>query len=235
MMKWRGVVAGLLFLVLGSFFSLRAQQFSSVNGVVSDKSGAVISGATVTLENSGTGLHVVTTTNDLGYYQFLRVTPADGYQLSFSKQDFRTVVLSSLSFGVSSAETHNARLEIGSIAQTVEVKEAGESSLNTTDATVGNVINSREVTDLPIQTRLNPASLMEFQPGVNDQGSVTGARTDQGNITLDGIDVNDQETGQAFVSTTPISVDSVQEIRTIHSRRNGGLRTKQRRYDQFGD
>jgi hypothetical protein len=230
MMKWRGVVAALLFLVLGSFFSLRAQQFSSVNGVVSDKSGAAISGATVTLENSGTGLHVVTTTNDLGYYQFLRLTPADGYQLSFSKEGFRTVVLSSLNFGVSSAETHNATLELGSISQTVEVKEAGESSLNTTDATVGNVINSREVTDLPIQTRLNPASLMEFQPGVNDQGSVTGARTDQGNITLDGIDVNDQETGQAFSSTTPISVDSVQEIRTItagetadYGRSSGGM------------
>jgi hypothetical protein len=230
MMKWRGGIAALLFLVLGTISSVKAQQFSSVNGVVSDKSGAVISGASVTLENSSIGLHVVTTTNDLGYYQFLRLTPAEGYQLSFSKEGFSTAVLSGLSFGVSSAETHNATLELGSVTQTVEVKEAGESTLDTTDATVGNVINSREVTDLPIQTRLNPASLMEFQPGVNDQGSVTGARTDQGNITLDGIDVNDQETGQAFVSTTPISVDSVQEIRTItagetadYGRSSGGM------------
>jgi hypothetical protein len=211
----RGTVAGTLFLLFGSFFSLHAQQFSSVNGVVSDKSGAAISDVTVTLENSGIGLHAVTTTNELGHYQFLRLSPTDGYRLTFTKDGFKTVVLSSLSFGVSSAETHNATLELGSLNQTIEVKEAGEATLNTTDATVGNVINSREVTDLPIQTRLNPASLMEFQPGVNDQGSVTGARTDQGNITLDGIDVNDQETGQAFVSTTPISVDSVQEIRTI--------------------
>jgi hypothetical protein len=230
MMKWRGGVASFLFLVFGAFSSLHAQQFSSVSGVVSDKSGGAISGTTVTLENSSIGLHVVTTTNDLGYYQFLRLTPAEGYQLSFSKQGFSTAVLSGLSFGVSSAETHNATLELGSVSQTVEVKEAGESTLDTTDATVGNVINSREVTDLPIQARLNPASLMEFQPGVNDQGSVTGARTDQGNITLDGIDVNDQETGQAFVSTTPISVDSVQEIRTItagetadYGRSSGGM------------
>jgi hypothetical protein len=230
MMKWRGVAAGLLFLALGSFFPLRAQQFSSVNGVVFDKSGASISGATVTLENSAIGLHAIATTNDLGYYQFLRVTPADGYQLSFSKQDFRTVVLNGLSFGVSSAETHNATLELGGTTQTVEVKEAGESTLDTTEATIGNVISSREVADLPIQARLNPAALMQLQPGVNDAGSVTGARSDQGNITLDGIDVNDQETGQAFVSTTLISVDSVREIRTItagetadYGRSSGGM------------
>jgi hypothetical protein len=215
MMKWKGTVAGLLFLVFGSFHVLRAQQFSSVNGVVSDKSGAAISDVTVTLENPGIGLHAVTTTNELGHYQFLRLSPTDGYRLTFSKDGFRTVLLSSLSFGVSSAETHNATLEVGGLNQTIEVKESGESTLDTTDATIGNVISSREVTDLPIQARLNPAGLMALQPGVNDQGSVTGARTDQGNITLDGIDVNDQETGQAFVSTTPISVDSVHEIRTI--------------------
>jgi hypothetical protein len=215
MMKWKGAIAGLLFLVLGSFHALRAQQFSSVNGVVSDKSGSAISDVTVTLENPGIGLHAVTTTNELGHYQFLRLSPTDGYRLTFAKDSFRTVALSSLSFGVSSAETHNATLEVGSLDQTIEVKESGESTLDTTDATIGNVISSREVTDLPIQARLNPAGLMALQPGVNDQGSVTGARTDQGNITLDGIDVNDQETGQAFVSTTPISVDSVHEIRTI--------------------
>jgi hypothetical protein len=215
MMKWRSTVVCLLFLVFGSFHELRAQQFSSVNGVVSDKSGAGISEVTVTLENSGIGLRAVTTTNELGHYQFLRLSPTDGYRLTFAKDGFKTVVLSSLSFGVSSAETHNATLEVGGLNQTIEVKESGESTLDTTDATIGNVINSREVSDLPIQARLNPAGLMMLQPGVNDTGSVTGARTDQGNITLDGIDVNDQETGQAFVSTTPISVDSVQEIRTI--------------------
>ncbi len=230
MTKWKVAVAGLLVLVFGSFLSLSAQQFSSVSGVVSDKSGASISGVNVTLQNPATGVHEVTTTNEIGYYQFLRLSPAAGYELTFAKDGFHTVVLSHLTFGVSSAETHNATLEIGSITQTVEVKEAAEATLDTSDATIGNVISSREVTDLPIQARLNPAGLMELQPGVNDQGSVTGARTDQGNITLDGIDVNDQETGQAFVSTTPISVDSVQEIRTItagetadYGRSSGGM------------
>jgi hypothetical protein len=229
MAKCRGVVGFLLVLTLGAV-SLSAQQFSSVSGTVSDNSGAAISGVTVTLENSGIGVHAATTSDDRGYYQFLRLSPTDGYQLTFKKDGFKTVVLNQLRFGVSSAETHNATLEVGSFSQTIEVKEVSEATLNTTDATIGNVIDSREVTDLPIQARLNPAGLMALQPGVNDQGSVTGARTDQGNITLDGIDVNDQETGQAFVSTTPISVDSVQEIRTItagetadYGRSSGGM------------
>lgn len=229
MAKWRGVAVLLLFSILGGF-SLNAQQFSSVSGAVSDNSGAAVSGVTVTLENSGIGVHAASTTNEQGYYQFLRLSPTGGYQLTFKKDGFKTVVLSQLAFGVSSAETHNATLEVGSFSQTIEVKEVSEATLNTTDATIGNVISAREVTDLPIQARLNPAGLMALQPGVNDQGSVTGARTDQGNITLDGVDVNDQETGQAFVSTTPISVDSVQEIRTItagetadYGRSSGGM------------
>src|SRR5580704_8779251 len=137
MMKWRSTVVCLLFLVFGSFHELRAQQFSSVNGVVSDKSGAGISEVTVTLENSGIGLRAVTTTNELGHYQFLRLSPTDGYRLTFAKDGFKTVVLSSLSFGVSSAETHNATLEVGGLNQTIEVKESGESTLDTTDATIG--------------------------------------------------------------------------------------------------
>lgn len=215
MTKVGNIVRGILLAIVFGSLPLHAQQFSGVNGVVSDKSRAAISDVQVTLDNPQIGLHETTTTNDLGFYQFLRQTPAEGYELTFTKDGFRTVILHGITLQVSTVDTRNATMEIGTVAQTVEVQAAGESTLDTTDATVGNVISSREVTDLPIQARLNPASLMQLQPGVNDAGSITGARSDQGNITLDGIDVNDQETGQAFSSTTPISVDSVQEIRTI--------------------
>jgi hypothetical protein len=211
----RGVVFCLFVLTFFGSRAAYAQQFSSVGGVVSDKTGGALSGVKVELDNSQIGVHAETTTSDLGYYQFLRQTPAEGYQLTFSKDGFTKLVLGGITLEVSSAGTRNATLQLGAISQTVEVKAVGESSLNTTDATVGNVIDTREVSGLPIQDRLNPANLMQLQPGVNDAGSITGARSDQGNITLDGIDVNDQETGQAFSSTTPISVDSVQEIRTI--------------------
>jgi hypothetical protein len=215
MTKLGVIVRGILLAIVFGSLPLHAQQFSGVNGVVSDKSGAALSGVQVTLDNPQIGLHESTATNDLGFYQFLRQTPAEGYELTFGKDGFRTVVLHGITLQVSTVDTRDATMEIGTVTQTVQVEAAGESTLDTTDATIGNVISSREVTDLPIQARLNPASLMQLQPGVNDAGSITGARSDQGNITLDGIDVNDQETGQAFSSTTPISVDSVQEIRTI--------------------
>jgi len=214
MKNLRGVVLGVLFLLVGSF-PLHAQQFSAVSGVVSDKSGGVISGVTVELDNSQLGLHETTTTNDLGFYQFLRRAPGQGYSLTFSKEGFTKVVLSSVALGVSTTETRNVTLEVGAVTQSISVQASGEATLNTTDATIGNVIDARAVSELPIQFRLDAANLMQLQAGVNDAGSITGARSDQGNITLDGLDINDQATGQAFTSTIPVSIDALQEVRTV--------------------
>lgn len=214
MKKLRGVVLGVLFLLVGSF-PLRAQQFSAVSGVVSDSSGGVISGVTVELSNEQLGLHLTTTTNDLGFYQFLRQTPAQGYSLTFTKDGFAKLSVSNITLGASTTETRNVSLEVGAVTQSISVEAAGEATLNTTDATIGNVIDARAVSELPIQFRLDAANLMQLQAGVNDAGSITGARSDQGNITLDGLDINDQATGQAFSSTIPVSVDALQEVRTV--------------------
>ncbi len=194
---------------------LPAQQTSGVNGVITDKTGGTISEVQVALDNSLLGIHLQTTTNDLGFFQFLHLDPGAGYQLTFTKAGFRKVVLSDISLGVASVATYNARIELGSVTQSIEVTSAGEGTLNTTDATVGNVIDSKSVQELPIQFRLNPANLLTLQAGVNDAGSITGARSDQGNLTLDGLDVNDQATGQAFAVTIPVSIDSLQEVRTV--------------------
>jgi len=210
---------GSTFVVLVSIFlfstTLQAQQVSAVNGVVSDKSGGVISGVTVELANGQLGLHKTTTTNDLGFYQFLRQAPGGGYSLTFTKDGFAKLALNDVTLAVSSTETRNATLELGAVTQAIEVQAAGESTLNTTDATVGSVIDARSVSELPIQFRLDAANLMQLQAGVNDAGSITGSRSDQGNITLDGIDINDQATGQAFTSTIPVSIDALQEIRAV--------------------
>jgi len=204
----------LVFLFLVSL-PLEAQQVSAVNGVVSDKSGGVVSGVAVELDNAQLGLHETTTTNDLGFYQFLRQTPGPGYLLTFVKDGFTKLVVNNITLAVSSTETRNVALELGVVTQSIQVEAAGESTLNTTDATVGNVIDARSVGELPIQFRLDAAALMQLQPGVNDAGSITGARSDQGNITLDGLDINDQATGQKFTSTIPVSVDALQEVRTV--------------------
>jgi hypothetical protein len=208
--KWLLAVAILL---VGP--ALRAQQFSGVNGIVSDKSGGTMTGVDVTLDNQQLGIHLTTQTNDIGFYQFLKVTPSESYQLTFVKDGFQKMVLDNIALQVASVESHNVTMQVGSLTQTVEVQSNGGATLNTTDATVGNVIDAKSVAELPLQLRLNPANLMKLQAGVNDAGSINGSRSDQGNITLDGIDINDQATGQAFTPTLAVSIDSLQEVRTI--------------------
>jgi len=208
--KWLLAVAVLL---VGP--ALRAQQFSGVNGIVSDKSGGTMTGVEVTLDNSQLGIHLTTQTNDIGFFQFLKVTPSENYQLTFVKDGFQKMVLDNIALQVASVESHNVTMQVGSLTQTVEVQSNGGSTLNTTDATVGNVIDGKAISELPFQFRLNPAGLMLLQAGVNDAGAINGSRSDQGNITLDGVDINDQATGQAFTPTLGVSIDSLQEVRTI--------------------
>jgi len=207
------------------------QSNSGVTGVVSDPSGALIPGVQVTLTDTKTNRDLTTTTNDQGSYTFSNILPGTGFRLSFAAPGFQTFVLNDVSLGVGRTETQNAQLTAGQVSETVEVTStAGEATLNTTDASVGNVISERQIRELPIQLRDNPAALIGLQPGVigdnvgtgnvNRVGSVTGARADQSNITIDGIDSNDVTTGQAFVAIGNTPIDSVQEFRAVSTNPN---------------
>ncbi|HEV8130077.1 MAG TPA: TonB-dependent receptor, partial [Acidobacteriota bacterium] len=113
---------------------------------------------------------------------------------------------------VDSPATVDLQMQVGEIAQTVTV-EAGASKLNTTDATLGNAINGLQIRQLPLESR-NVAALLTVQPGVTPSGYVAGARSDQSNVTLDGIDINDQQTGDnIFNSVLRVNPDSVQEFK----------------------
>ena len=230
MSKYQNISKGIraCMLVVAILLSLRgeltlAQATSAVTGVVTDQSGGVIVGVQVTLSNARTGFEFNVTTNQEGTYQFLLVPPGGGYTLTFSKDDFNTLTVADVALGVGVTETKDARLQVGSTQQKVEVVAQGEGSLNTTDASIGHVIETRQVEDLPIEVRTNAARLLALQPGVQADpnssdtlyGSVTGARADQQNITLDGLDVMDETIGQAFTTVGRAPVDSVQEVRTI--------------------
>ena len=208
-----------------------AQTLSGVTGVVTDPTGALVPGAQVTLLDTKTSRELTTTTNDQGVYSFNNVPQGSGYRLTFTAQGFQTFVLNDVSLGIGRTETHNATMQTGQVSETVEVTStAGEATLNTTDPSIGNVISERQIRELPIQLRDNPAALIGLQPGVignnvgtgniNRVGSVTGARADQGNITVDGIDSNDVTTGQAFVTIGNLPIDSVQEFRAVTTNPN---------------
>jgi hypothetical protein len=202
-----------------------AQSTAGVTGTVKDSNGAVIAGADVRLTDTKTGVELTTKTNDQGVYNFPKLAPGIGYKLTFTAPGFQTLVINDVALGVDTVSTHNAEMTIGEVSGTVVVTASNEVTLNTTDASIGNVIGERRLKELPIQIRNSPAALIGLQPGVvgnnvgatgtNRIGSVTGARTDQGNITVDGIDVNDQATGQFAATVGNAPIDAIQEFRAV--------------------
>ncbi len=202
---------------------LSAQELASLTGVVSDNTGAVIQDTAVKLVDTKTNASYETKTNSVGAYTFVKLLPGPGYELTFTKDGFDTLTVSKIYIGVGSTYTQNAQMQVGKITETVEVAASSQPvTLNTTDATVGTNFDMNMVHELPIANRDSPAALLLLQPGVTNgptadgngsrDGATTGARSDQTNITLDGLDVNDFATGQAFATVGNAPVDSIQEF-----------------------
>jgi len=223
-------VVTLLAVSLFAFQTLTFAQSAttSLRGTVSDAKGLVVAGANVTLSNAATGFSRSTTTDGQGAYQFLELPPAN-YVLTIGAPGFAKVKRENVVLQVSSPATLNVALQVQGSSVVVDV--SGEAPMvNTTDATLGNNFNARQLTDLPSEGR-DPASILSLQPGVvfignvttdqqdNDSrgGAVNGARSDQSNITLDGLDDNDQLEGYAFQGAMRATLDSLQEFRVTTS------------------
>jgi len=199
---------------------------TSLHGTVTDPKGAVVAGATLTLRNEATGFSRTVQSDDQGSYQFLEVPPAT-YVLTATAGGFATIKRENVVLQVSSPATVNVALQVA--ASSVIVDVSGEAPIvNTQDATLGNNFNARQLVDLPTEGR-DPVSILSLQPGVvyigknvdqtNDSrgGAVNGARSDQTNVTLDGLDDNDQLNGFAFQGAMRATLDSLQEFRVTTS------------------
>jgi hypothetical protein len=190
-----------------------AAQTSSLQGVVTDAQGAVIPAAIVTVTNTDTSASRKEVTDDAGTYRILQVVPGP-YKIEAQKAGFKTKT-ASLALQVDVPATLNLQLEVGESVETVSVT-AEATQINTENATVGNPFTETQVQQLPLQTR-NVVALLSVQPGVSATGQVLGARPDQNNVTLDGVDVNDNRgttANNGFNAVLPIPLDSVQEFRT---------------------
>jgi hypothetical protein len=221
----RGMTLLIACLIAFNIFAAGQSATTSLRGTVSDKSGAAIADAKVTLSSSDRGFSRTIATGGTGAYEFQQLQPGV-YQLTVEATGFRKYEQKSIQLLVDTPATTNVKLDIGAATEVVEV--TGEAALiNTTDASIGNAFDERQVKELPMEGR-NVPDLLSLQAGVTyignretpnelnvdtRGGAVNGAHSDQSNITLDGVDVNDQVNGYAFTAVLPVTLDSMQEFR----------------------
>jgi hypothetical protein len=197
---------------------------TSLCGIVKDSSGALVPGATIDLAGQATGIAYHTVSNSAGYYVFPVLTPAH-YAITVAHGGFATETRTA-ELLVGQPATIDFTLGVKGEAVTVDVSSATE-TLDFTDATMGNAVGNTTIEALPMEGR-NPINLLSLQPGVlyinqpsstadSRQGAVAGGRSDQGNITLDGLDDNDQVFGTAFTGILRSTLDSTEEFRVTTS------------------
>lgn len=216
-----------VFLVMFGSFASAQTGTTSIRGSVTDRSGGVIAGANVTLTSRELSVERATTTNQTGQYEFLALQPGT-YDLTVESKGFRKSEQHGIQLLVNNPTTLNLTLQVGSSTETVEVSAQSE-TLNTTDASIGVAFGENQVKQLPLESR-NVGDLLSLQAGVvytgdnpsintntdTRSGAVNGARSDQSNVTLDGIPVNPKG-GYAFQSVLPVTLDSVEEFRVTTS------------------
>ena len=208
-------VAGVMSFAVAAGSLAEAQDVASITGVVTDPSGAVVPATAVTLTNGSTGASFKQSTDSLGSYRFPNVPPGTGYKMTFTHAGFAVGQISDITLIVGVSRTQNMVLAVGAETRTVSVSASSQTvTLDTTDASIGNSIDPEELNDLPVYDRTRGISTLFYQQaGVDmNQGAVTGARIDQSEVTVDGLDVDDMETGQTFYTTSPAPVDSVQQF-----------------------
>ncbi|PYT78863.1 MAG: hypothetical protein DMG40_18585 [Acidobacteria bacterium] len=196
-----------------------------VLGTVTDPGGAVVPDATAELTNAATNETKSVTTNASGQYVFPSVTPGT-YTLKISKAGFATITFSNIKFDVSKSYTYDAKLQVSSGKEIVEVSAGASAELQTVDAVVGNVVGENELMTLPTLGR-DSRELLTLQPMStpfassnggdfgNTGGTIAGARSDQNAFNLDGIDITDNVIagGGNEAPIIPISVETVSEFR----------------------
>jgi hypothetical protein len=224
----RNTLLALLMLIIITQSLIAQIATTSLRGTVKDPSGAVVPGAAVSLTDNTTGKTFQATSNSGGDYQFNQIPPAT-YTIKVKVAGFadQSKVAELL---VNQPATVDFTVTVEASTEVINVSAEAQ-TLNTIDATLGNAVSNATIQALPSEGR-NVPDLLALQPGVlylgheNNQtmdsrsGSVNGARSDQGNVTLDGLDDNDQIGGFAFTGVLRSTQDSVEEFRVTTANAN---------------
>jgi hypothetical protein len=203
-----------LFMVVGIWFALfcigtsssigQATNTGTVVGVITDQSGAAISGAVVTLTDLATNeVHTEKTTKS-GQYIVVNLTPGM-YRITATKEGFSVAEVSSQTVSVGSQSNANFKLMVGAVNETVEVTESN-ADLQTLNATVGTTVNEDQIDNLPALGR-DVSTFLTLQPGVSPEGSVAGTVVDQASFQLDGGNNSSDMDGSGTVYTPSFAGD----------------------------
>ena len=226
------VALALLFQLVAKPVAWAQTGTAALVGDVTDTQKQVIPGASITLSNIGTGASQTTVSDERGTYRFGSVQPGR-YNIRVELSGFKTAVIERVELQVDSIARQNIALEVGGITETVSVVSQ-VSHLNTTDASVGNVMSREQIRSLPVEAQ-NVVHLLSLQPGAvfiptsnpatvdPRYGSVAGARADQQSVTLDGIDVNDPQLSTAYTSVIRMTQEALQEFRVSTSNYNAEM------------
>lgn len=193
-------------------------------------------GADVEALNLDTNARRTTKTDQEGSYSFPQITPGN-YRLNVTATGFTSAAVDQIRLLVNTPATIPVKLEIGATSETISVT-ADSLQVNTVDATIGNSFGTKPVLQLPFEAR-NVVGLLSLQPGVTFAGSnlqggdtdrpdyragaVNGGKSDQANVTLDGVDANDQQNRDPFTSVLRVTLDSVQEFRVVTTNANADM------------
>ena len=210
--------------------SLWAQSSTTgaLTGTVTDPSNAVVSGATVFADNKATGQERTTTTDASGVYKFSQLPPGE-YSVKFTASGFKTAQIGSVTINITETAVQNQKLELGAQATEVTVESTVE-TLQTQNATVGTLVGSKEITDLPLSGR-NYTQIIDLSPGVvvnvanaaavgngTQDINVNGMGSDQNNYMMDGVSQTNYGSGGGaqsgnFPGIAIPNPDSIQEFK----------------------
>ncbi len=216
----RNAAVCLIFALVCCMLAIAQVSTSSVTGVVTDSTGAVVANAKVEVKNESTGQTYQATTSDAGKYTIPSVIPGR-YSVTVSAPGFQKFASVNNVLAVGQPLVVNATMTVGATNDTVEVQSNYE-RVETTNATISDLITEKQVKNLPLNGR-NPLTLLTLEPGVVQRPSgssgsgthVFGSRDRAHNVTIDGIDANESSVPNPQSNIQRLNPDNVQEFRTV--------------------
>src|SRR5213080_4649524 len=210
-------------LVVCLFFAMNgfAQVINAtLSGTVTDATGALIPGVEITATQIETGVVSTTVTNESGTYQFPSLQPGP-YRVAATLAGFQSQIFQ-IPLGTSQQIRQNFTLQVGAVAQAVEVSVAADQLLTTLSASVGNALPRRDVADLPIVGRNVMDVATTIMPGVFGDGhpnttfaGITASGGGNIGISMDGVTMNTGTHVQGLKTATFINPDMVDEVRIV--------------------